>query len=220
MPRIIGIFGHKRAGKDTFAKALASLLEEHFFEPTVIRSFAAPLYDLVLSAFRFPTRDVEVLKKDQEPFHFTRHALECVDRFLAEAGLDLLTAVEREQILSFSGLPTAQALRRLLQYIATDVVRKRSPSFWIDFCFQTLPEDKTVIISDGRFLSELKAVQQRGFTVGLRRLHFPLQDEHPSEKEALEAAKAADLFFPLPEGLSYLHNAVLQTFEILQRIWR
>lgn len=220
MPRIIGVFGHKRAGKDTFAKALASMLEEHFFEPTVLRSFAAPLYDLVLSAFSFPVRDINVLKRDEEPFHFTRHALEYVDRFLAEAGLDLLSVSEREQILSFSGLPTAQALRRLLQYIGTDVVRKRSPSFWVDLCFQDLPGDKTVIISDGRFLSELNAVQQRGFTVGLRRLHFPLKDDHPSEKEALEAAKKADLFFPLPEGLSYLYNAVLQTFEILQQLWR
>ncbi len=83
--------------------------------------------------------------------------------------------------------------RHLLQYVGTDVVRKKSPNFWVKFIADVLTLfDNTwdyVIISDTRFPNELKYLEEKGFDVihvRVQRYGFDNQlteeqKTHPSE---------------------------------------
>lgn len=83
--------------------------------------------------------------------------------------------------------------RTLLQYVGTDVVRKKNPDYWVDFVADILNyfEDQWdyVVIPDTRFPNEFNRLKERGLdAVHLRivRPDFasPLtkeQQEHPSE---------------------------------------
>lgn len=86
-----------------------------------------------------------------------------------------------------------EAGRTLLQYVGTDVVRKKNPDYWVDFVADILNyfEDQWdyVVIPDTRFPNEFDRLKERGLdAVHLRvvRPDFasPLtkeQQEHPSE---------------------------------------
>lgn len=83
--------------------------------------------------------------------------------------------------------------RQLLQYVGTDIVRKKAPNFWVDFIVSILTLfDGTwdeVLIPDSRFPNEVNELKAHGFDVQhLRvvRTDFvsPLtaaQLQHPSE---------------------------------------
>ncbi len=59
--------------------------------------------------------------------------------------------------------------RQLLQYIGTDVVREKSPDYWMNFVasFLTLFEDEWdyAIIPDARFPNEIGGLKEYGFDV-------------------------------------------------------
>ena len=59
--------------------------------------------------------------------------------------------------------------RHLLQYVGTDVVRKKAPDFWVDFIISVLNlfEDAWdyVIIPDSRFPNEIAKLRTCGFDV-------------------------------------------------------
>lgn len=59
--------------------------------------------------------------------------------------------------------------RSMLQYIGTDVVRKRNPDFWVDFIIKVLTffpnEWDYVIIPDCRFPNEIGRLRDAGFDV-------------------------------------------------------
>lgn len=90
--------------------------------------------------------------------------------------------------------------RQLLQYVGTDVIRSRAPSYWVDFLsgFFSIFSDEWdyVIIPDTRFPNEVSKMRESGFdTVHIRvkRENFvsPLTEEqqhHPSEV-ALDAVE-------------------------------
>lgn len=83
--------------------------------------------------------------------------------------------------------------RRLLQYVGTDVIRKRAPDYWVRFLseFFTIFSDEWdyVIIPDTRFPNEISAIHEAGFDtihIRVKRENFvsPLtaeQQQHPSE---------------------------------------
>ena len=83
--------------------------------------------------------------------------------------------------------------RKILQYVGTDVIRKKMPDFWVDFILSILelfPSDwDYVIIPDTRFPNEISKMSDSGFDVThirIKRPNFksPLtkqQQEHPSE---------------------------------------
>lgn len=83
--------------------------------------------------------------------------------------------------------------RQMLQYVGTDVIRKQSPTLWVDFVSMLLKyfheNWEYVIIPDCRFPNEVTTMVENGFdTVHLRvvRNNFksPLteeQQQHPSE---------------------------------------
>ena len=82
--------------------------------------------------------------------------------------------------------------RTLLQYVGTDVVRTKSPNYWVDFAkdFFKLFEDEWdyVLIPDCRFPNEVEVMKENFDAIHLRilRTNFvsPLsieQQNHPSE---------------------------------------
>lgn len=83
--------------------------------------------------------------------------------------------------------------RYLMQYVGTDLVRQKRPSFWVDFVMSVLTmfQDKWdyVLIPDCRFPNELSCVSECGFPmchIRIKRTNFtsPLtstQQSHPSE---------------------------------------
>ena len=90
--------------------------------------------------------------------------------------------------------------RHLLQYVGTDVVRKRNPTLWVDFMTMILTyfgdNWDYVIIPDCRFPNEVIPMQQKFDSIHVRvvRPNFvssltPEQLQHPSET-ALDDLKA------------------------------
>lgn len=59
--------------------------------------------------------------------------------------------------------------RTLLQHVGTDVVRKETPDYWVDFIADMLrrfPEEwEYVLIPDARFPNEIDVLRERGFDV-------------------------------------------------------
>lgn len=86
-----------------------------------------------------------------------------------------------------------EAGRHILQYVGTDVVRKKMPDFWVDFILSILKlfnkEWDYVIIPDTRFPNEISKFVDNGFDVThirVERTNFesPLtkeQQQHQSE---------------------------------------
>lgn len=86
-----------------------------------------------------------------------------------------------------------EAGRQLLQYVGTDVIRKKNPNLWVDFVSKMLTcfheNWDYVIIPDCRFPNEITAMSDSGFdTVHIRvvreNFNSPLtkeQQQHPSE---------------------------------------
>ncbi len=83
--------------------------------------------------------------------------------------------------------------RQILQYVGTDVVRKKYPDYWVDFVISIMRlfghHWDYVIIPDARFPNELRRLKEEGFRVTHLRVvrsNFasPLTSEqakHPSE---------------------------------------
>ena len=83
--------------------------------------------------------------------------------------------------------------RSLLQYVGTDVVRKKKPDFWVDFIVSVLSLFNNhwdfVIIPDTRFQNEIYVLKTEGFDVTHLRIIRPdfdnglteEQKNHPSE---------------------------------------
>lgn len=86
-----------------------------------------------------------------------------------------------------------EAGRKLLQYVGTDIVRKKRPDFWVDFLVSVLDlfpnEWDYVLIPDCRFPNEIDTMKSVGFDVLHLRIVRPNfvspltedQQKHPSE---------------------------------------
>lgn len=83
--------------------------------------------------------------------------------------------------------------RQLLQYVGTEVVRKKRPDFWVDFVTEVLTlfpaQWDYVLIPDCRFPNEIEAIRNAGFCAthlrvvrrGFDSPLTPAQQLHPSE---------------------------------------
>lgn len=86
-----------------------------------------------------------------------------------------------------------EAGRHILQYVGTDVIRKKCPSFWVDFIRSILnffgDNWDYVLIPDTRFPNEIEEMKDSGFDVTHLRVVRPYfisplteeQQRHPSE---------------------------------------
>lgn len=115
-----------------------------------------------------------------------------------------------------------EAGRSLLQYVGTDVIRKRRPSFWVDFIVDILNmfDDKWdyVIIPDCRFPNEISVLRDEGFDV----VHIQVtrdmvsnlsasQQQHASET-ALDDEKP-DYVVRNDGSIADLHNGYMLVFD-------
>lgn len=105
---------------------------------------------------------------------------------------DLLKFIA-EKYLNWDGKKDQEG-RELLQWLGTDLIRKKNSNFWVDFVVKTLlffPEDKWdyVLIPDTRFpneITQLKKSIERVISLRVERQEYktsltPSQTEHPSE---------------------------------------
>ena len=111
--------------------------------------------------------------------------------------------------------------RKILQYVGTDVIRKKMPDFWVDFILSILelfPSDwDYVIIPDTRFPNEISKMSDSGFDVThirVKRPNFksPLtkqQQEHPAET-------ALDNIEP---DITVLNDGSIDDLEAKVKLW-
>lgn len=115
--------------------------------------------------------------------------------------------------------------RRLLQYVGTDVIREKRPSYWVDFIADMLDlfgdNWDYVLIPDTRFPNEVERIAEKFDSVHIRvvRENFvspltPEQQMHPSET-ALDNCDPDVLIYndgsiqELKETIHYLISEVL-----------
>jgi hypothetical protein len=115
--------------------------------------------------------------------------------------------------------------RTLLQWLGTDVVRKKKPNYWVDFVkgFVELFKDKYdyVLIPDCRFPNEVELWKQDGWDITalhIERLDYenhltPDQRNHPSET-ALDNYKF-DYYIKTVSGTEFLEKEVDKFIEFI-----
>jgi len=114
--------------------------------------------------------------------------------------------------------------RHLLQYVGTDVVRTKRPSFWVDFIIDILnlfgEKWDYVLIPDCRFPNEIDVMKKNGFdvtSVRIVRTDFtsPLtteQQQHPSET-ALDSYSFDYTIYNGGQNIDSLRHAVIHLFN-------
>lgn len=115
--------------------------------------------------------------------------------------------------------------RTLLQYIGTDVVRKKQPSFWCDFMVNLLRlfecEWDYVIIADCRFPNEIDEIRVAGFEVTHVRVVRPYFDNGLSEEQKGHISEVAlddypvNIYIGNNSDLFALSNKVKALLEII-----
>lgn len=110
--------------------------------------------------------------------------------------------------------------RTLLQYVGTDVIRKKAPDFWVDFISRILSyfdgDWDYVIIPDTRFPNEINRLKTDGFDVihlrivrsGFPSPLTPEQQRHPSET-ALDNTKP-DYYIYNNSSLENLNSKIIE----------
>lgn len=115
--------------------------------------------------------------------------------------------------------------RQLLQYVGTDVIRKKNPSFWVRFIADILIMFEEhwdwVLIPDCRFPNEIEVIKGLfdTFTIRVNRLNFispltPEQQNHPSEI-ALDNYQF-DYYIDSESGLDNLRKEVEKMYRYLK----
>jgi hypothetical protein len=211
---VIGVFGPARSGKDTFYKLLA----RHRSHVDRI-AFADPLKEMCREIFDFSEAQLFGKLKDEPDERYPR-------------GDDYLTP------------------RYALQQLGTEWGRECYENVWVDYAFRKINErlsgfrvtnkptedvkgttgkgssiiDRTdlVVITDVRFINELKAVRAAGgYIVKLERPRRGLKGEaatHASERdfEAPEALEHVDVVIENDGSLDDYESKVLETLEALR----
>lgn len=87
--------------------------------------------------------------------------------------------------------------RTKLQYVGTDVIRKKQPDYWVNFLcgiFEMFPEEwDYILIPDTRFRNENEVLKEKGFDVTTVRVRRPNFDNGlTSEQKKHESEVALD----------------------------
>ena len=140
--------------------------------------------------------------------------------FLSEHGLPGLTEAERVELLSRMEGDPPTTWRWLMQWVGTDVVRRRDPNFWVRLleasALAAMDSGLFVIIEDGRMANELELAEKLGFlTVGLACPANFSPDGHPTETEAFRCSLGARVFYSLPRGINVLQVAAREVMSNL-----
>jgi adenylate kinase family enzyme len=157
---IIGIAGKSRSGKST----AAIMLGKKIGFPVV--GVADGLKQLCSELFDIPIEDLSSVKKDELlPVRLTE---EQKNAFLQKVGLED-TSIRME----------FASLRKMLQYLGTDIVRKHDPLYWI----KLLGEKDNVIIADIRFTDEVDWIKSQQGILYYVDGKSSFEDKHPSEND-------------------------------------
>lgn len=85
--------------------------------------------------------------------------------------------------------------RELLQWVGTDVVRKRNPDFWVEFILNILSLFEGswdyVIIPDTRFPNEIEAIRNAGYETYHLSVSRPSFDNGLTEEQKLHPSETA-----------------------------
>lgn len=136
--RIIGISGRAESGKDTVADHLVEvgLVDKKYM-------FATYLKQMCHDMFNIPTNDLYNGKNKLTNVKITKLVEFLIPELYDRIG-EYLT------------------VREVLQYFGTNVVRTFFPDCWVNAAFNCIKDDGTIIISDVRFLNEVRAIQNTG----------------------------------------------------------
>ncbi len=97
--------------------------------------------------------------------------------------------------------------RHILQYIGTDIIREKSPNYWVDFAVDILgmfPDEwDYVLIPDCRFPNEITRLKEAGFdTIHIRVVRHNFTSPLTAEQQAHLSETALDNVAPD----YYIHN--------------
>ncbi len=166
---IIGFMGKKSSGKNTAALIVRQLLNNKI--KVIETSFAYPLKNICSMLYDIPKEIVFGSEEDKNKIWTTWSAVNKSIR-------DKYNKQETDPM----------DVRTLLQLIGTNIFRENlNPNIWTDICLRNISknEQDITIITDVRFINEMKAIQKvHGKVVRLFR-HTECQNNitHPSEIE-------------------------------------
>lgn len=171
-PRIIGICGQRRHGKDSLAGLIQKLDPRfritHFADP--LKSMAASIFDI------HPEWFVDAALKEKL-FPGPLPLDEYVPNMRRVTGLEGI----KEHDLS------AYTPRQILQFFGTDYVRDAQNDFWVDATMARLGTGD-YLIPDVRFQNEADVIRSiGGFLVRIIREGFEEVPEHVSEQQGFKA---------------------------------
>lgn len=108
--------------------------------------------------------------------------------------------------------------RQILQYVGTDVIRKKCPGFWVDFIRSVLSffgdNWDYVLIPDTRFPNEIYEMKEAGFDTLHLRVRRPFYISHLTEEQQRHPSETAldgtvpDLWIENTGSLEDLKHAV------------
>lgn len=105
--------------------------------------------------------------------------------------------------------------RSLLQYVGTDVVRKKNPNFWVGHIASLLEvldgEWDFVLIPDCRFPNEVNHLRDNAFNVSYVRVERPLFESGLNAEQMAHPSETAMKNFE-PDHIIY-NNSTLSAFE-------
>lgn len=111
--------------------------------------------------------------------------------------------------------------RRLLQYVGTDIVRKKRPDFWVGFLVDVLtlfPDEwDYVLIPDCRFPNEIEAMRNAGFDVTHLRIVRPNFESPLSEEQQKHPSETALDGYPADRTI--LNNGTIQDLRAKLSEW-
>lgn len=168
---IIGISGKKQCGKDTVCKIIKALDIWNRYGDGDMLTF------------------VKMLLKTPSPLGsiWYKHAYADKLKQVLSIILNVDVVAFEDNIFKMSNSEIAKpeggyyTNRELLQRFGTEVGRSISPTLWVDALFTNYSEDDHWIIPDVRFLSEAKAIKDRGGIVIRVDRETLSHDNHPSE---------------------------------------
>ena len=146
---LIGIAGKNNSGKDYVAMRLKTLIEEQIDEDVSVVKFAGKLKEAlsVLTGYEVELFENREFKETFSPSSFCRKFVDGKFSYCDRA---------HEDCECFT-------IRDLLIYIGTDLFRNQiHEDIWVELLLKDYTEEKNWIVSDVRFLNEVRRIKSLG----------------------------------------------------------
>ena len=239
MTQILGFTGRKQAGKDTACNFILAvklvelgiarssrLADNGSIEVTDVLNEKVPEKEWF--SFSSPDVDTGALFKDRlgafiRVYSFAKKLKELsIDLFNLDPKLVFGSDKDKntKTDLLWKDMPTGpsqkgrMSIREVLQYVGTDIFRKKSDNIWVDSCLAQIKHEspEIALISDVRFENEVLAIQEAGgYVVGLTRQKHS-NDMHDSETRVDRCLELCDAIvdnqdLAIPDQNEKIYNA-------------